>query len=151
MDPRDEMGVRQLVGRYCDAVARFDRELYASLWTDDAVWASGERAVEGRDAIVKVYGRARARYALCLQQILSGFVEGGRPEDGPGALRGTWHVREVQWPHEGDGVELYGVYRDVCRPGPGDGDGWRFAVRRFEAFYRGPVSLPGSVLARPAD
>jgi SnoaL-like domain len=149
MDPRDEMGVRQLVGRYCDAVARFDAALYGSLWTEDAVWASGERAVESRDAIVKVYGKARARYALCVQQILSGFVEDGRPGDGPGALRATWQVREVQWPHEGDGVELYGAYHDVCVPGPSPTDGWRFAVRRFEAFYRGPLAVPGTVLGPP--
>ena len=140
------MGVRHLVGRYCDAVVRFDAELYGALWTADAVWASDQRSIGGRDAIVAVYAKARARFGLCFQQVLSGFVEDGRPEDGLGALRATWHVREVQRTPEGDGAELYGAYHDVCVPGS---NGWQFARRRFEAFYRGPLALAGTVFERP--
>ena len=143
MDPRDEMAVRNLVGRYCDAVARFDAELFTSLWTDDAVWATAERDFVGREVIAKVFAKARGRFALALQQVMSGFVEDGRPDDPPGALRATWQIREVQLPHDGEGVELYGTYRDVCVPGP---DGWRFARRRFDALYRGPIALSGTIV-----
>ena len=55
---------------------------------------------------------------------------------------GTWQIREVQRTHDGDGVELYGIYRDVCVEAP---DGWRFARRRFDALYRGAITLPGTV------
>jgi hypothetical protein len=137
------MAVRQLVARYCDAVARFDADLFAALWTADAVWETAERDFVGRDVVAKVFTKARGRYALALQQVLSGLVEERGPDDPPGALRATWQIREVQRTHDGEGVELYGTYRDVCVEG---GDGWQFARRRFDPLYRGPIALPGTVL-----
>jgi hypothetical protein len=143
------MGVRQLAARYCDAVVRFDADLYGSLWTADAVWETTRGDIVGRDAILGTYTKMRARYALCLQQLLSGFVEDGRPDEGdpPGALRATWHIREVERTNDGEGIELFGTYRDVCVAGS---DHWQFARRRFEALYRGPLALPGTVFERPA-
>jgi hypothetical protein len=140
------MGVRQLAGRYCDAVVRFDPDLYGSLWTADAVWETTRGDIVGREDILATYTKMRARYALCLQHLLSGVVEDGRPEDGdpPGALRATWHIHETERTLDGEGIELYGTYRDVCVPGP---DGWQFARRRFDALYRGPLALPGKVFA----
>jgi hypothetical protein len=140
------MGVRQLAARYCDAVARFDADLYASLWTADAVWETTRGDIVGREDIVGTYSKLRARYELCLQQLLAGIVEDGRPEDPPGGLRATWHIREVERKLDGEGIELYGTYRDVCVEGP---DGWQFARRRFDALYRGPLPLPGTVFEPP--
>ena len=56
-----EAGVRRLVGRYCDAVARFDRELFGSLWTPDAVWATVGGDIVGRERIVSTYAKLRSR------------------------------------------------------------------------------------------
>ena len=149
MEPRDEMAVRQLVARYCDAVARFDADLYGRLWTVDAVWETDRNDIVGRDAVLATYTKLRARYALCIQQVLSGFVEDGGPDDPPGALRGTWQIREVERTLDGEGIELYGIYRDVCVERP---DGWQFARRRFDALYRGPVAVPGKVFGtRPPE
>jgi hypothetical protein len=142
LDPVDEMGVRQLAARYCDAVARFDVDLYGSLWTDDAVWETTRGDIVGRDAVLATYTKLRARSRLSVQALLAGVVEDGRAGDPPGALRATWHIREFGLPTQGEPYELIGTYRDVCVPGP---DGWQFARRAFEPLYRGPVAMPGTV------
>jgi hypothetical protein len=144
--PDAEIAVRRLVARYCDAVARFDADVYAGLWTPAAVWETARGDIVGRDAIVATYSKLRSRYDLCVQQVLSGWVEPGRPGDGPGRLRGTWQIREAERRHDGEGVELYGIYRDVCVETP---DGWQFERRGFDALYRGPLSLPGQVFTLP--
>lgn len=39
MDALYEYGpTTRLVGRYCDAVARFDLEIFASIWAENAIW-----------------------------------------------------------------------------------------------------------------
>ncbi len=86
--------MRALVGRYCDAVARFDVEAFADTWGPDAIWhfPRGEDLL-GREAIAARYREARAGYALCVQEILSSIV------DPAGSAR--WYVRELQWRKDG--------------------------------------------------
>jgi hypothetical protein len=142
MSPETELAVRRLVARYCDAVARFDAEVFGSLWAPDAVWETDRGDIVGREKILATYTKLRSRYSLCVQQILSGWVEPGEASDGPGRVRATWQIREAELTHAGEGIELYGIYRDVCEE---TADGWQFARRRFDALYRGPLSLPGQV------
>jgi hypothetical protein len=134
-----ELGARNLVGRYCDAVLRADPALFGDVWTDEGRWEiPGEQAIVGRSEIVAVFSRIRSLYRLCVQQVLNGTVA---VED-PARVRGRWQIRELQWRADGEGSELIGVYDDVIVD---DGGTWRFAVRRFELVYRGPVELPGRV------
>ena len=131
----------RLVGRYCDAVARFDLEAFASLWAEDAIWfIAGAEDRHGREAIVDLFREARAPFALCIQETLSAIIEP------TGHAR--WYVRELQWPQEGhkegrhDGRtrQLIGVYDDTFTGPAGDP---LFASRRFSVLYRGPVDLSG--------
>ncbi len=132
--------VADLVGRYADAVLRADQVRFASLWTEDAEWAVvGSEPVVGLPAIVETFTRSRSRFRLCIQQVLSGYLD--PPADGPSASA-HWQVREMQWRADGTAGEVIGVYHDTLRRVDG---AWRFARRRFELVYRGPLELPGRV------
>lgn len=125
--------VTNLVGRYCDAVARFDLEAFEALWAEDAIWyiAGGDDRV-GRAAIVDLFRQARAPFELCIQEILSSIIDP--------AGRARWYVRELQWRRDGTTSQLIGVYDDVFAGPPGDPT---FASRRFSLLYRGPLDASG--------
>jgi hypothetical protein len=126
-----------LVGRYADAVLRFDADRFADLWTEDAEWVVvGGEARRGRAVIVETFVRARSGYRLCVQEIMSGYAD---PPAGAG-LTAHWQVRELQWRPDGSASQLIGVYHDELRAVDG---AWCFARRRFELVYRGSVDLPG--------
>ena len=94
--------VTNLVGRYCDAVARFDIEAFAALWAEDAIWhIAGGDDRHGRDAIVDLFRSARAPFELCIQETLSSIV------DPRGHAR--WYVRELQWRRDGRRLQLLDV------------------------------------------
>ena len=125
--------VRRLVGRYCDAVLRFDVEAFAATWAEDAVWhIPGSEDPRGRDAIAKTYAEVRGLYAMCVQEILNEVIEP--------AGRARLTVRELQWREDGSGQQLIGVYDDTLSGPPDDP---RFASRRFTLLYRGPLDVSG--------
>ena len=135
-----QYGVQNLIGRYCEAVLRADPSLFGDVWATDAQWiVPRETPTVGRDAIVEVFTRLRSGYRLCVQEVLSGVVE---VEDTapPDRASGRWQVRELRWHADGTGSELIGVYHDAVVL---EDDVWRFASRRFELVYRGPVELTG--------
>jgi uncharacterized protein (TIGR02246 family) len=138
--------IANLIGRYADAVLRADAEGFASLWTEDAEWhMPGADPVCGRPSIVETFVRSRSRFRLCVQEIMSGYV-GTAGDDG--TTDAHWQVRELQWRRDGSAAELIGVYHDGVRPVDGR---WRFARRRFEVVYRGPLDLPGRVFFGPTS
>ena len=133
MEAYDDSALRNLVGRYCDAVARFDPEAFASLWADDAVWhIAGGRDRHGRDEIASLFSEARAPFRLCIQEILSAVV-------GPGACA-RWYVRELQWRADDTASQLIGVYDDTFT---GSLEAPTFASRRFTVLYRGGFDASG--------
>jgi hypothetical protein len=136
--------VRNLTGRYCEAVVRFDLELFSSCWSDDAAWiVPNVKTTTGRSDIVALFSALRGEYRLCVQELLSGVIE---PADDHGlAADACWQVRELQWPVDGAVRCVIGSYTDHVVL---DGGSWRFARRRFDLLYRGPVDLSARV--RPA-
>ena len=133
MDAYDDRAVRNLVGRYCDAVARFDPEAFASLWAEDAVWyIAGGRDRQGREEIASLFREARAPFRLCIQEILSSIV-------GPDACA-RWYVRELQWRADDTVSQLIGVYDDTFKGPP---EAPSFASRRFTVLYRGAFDGSG--------
>ena len=56
----------------------------------------------------------------------------------------TWQIRELQFPIDGAGVQLIGIYVDRCVL---DGAQWRFASRAFRELYRGPLDSSGTLSA----
>ena len=140
VDAATDVAVRNLVGRYCEAVFHFDVAAFRACWHDDAVWGvAGARPIEGIDRIVRVFERLRGPLPRCLQLVASGVVEAGPHA---GEVEARWVIRELQWPVEpgAEGVDLYGMYRDTIRV---DADGvWRFAARSFAQVARGTLALP---------
>ena len=102
--------VTNLVGRYCDAVLRCDRDTFTGCWTEDATWAiPGKGVVRGRDAIIDAFFEIRPTYRRCVQEILNSRIE----PDGADRATCTFQVRELQWREDGSGSELIGVYHDT--------------------------------------
>jgi hypothetical protein len=141
--PVTELDVRNLAGRYCEAVLLGDAELFASCWMPDAEWVvPGGSTIAGRDDIVALYAKLRAPFALCVQELLSGVVELG-DDDRPAQAR--WQIREVQRRADGRTNCVIGTYTDdVAR---GEDGVCRFVRRRFDVRYRGPLDLSGDVTA----
>ena len=130
--------VRNLTGRYCAAVVDFDREVFGACWMPDAQWHAKGNVIEGRERIVRVFGKLREQYSLCVQELLSGVVD---PVSETEAVA-TWQIRELQFPVAGPGVQLLGIYVDRCVL---DGDRWRFAARSFRELFRGPFDTSGTL------
>lgn len=133
----DEREIRNLVARYCHAIAERDDEAWAATWAEDAEWLVLGAAVRGRAAILAHYRRLVARVRWVVQIAHDGIVE----VEGDAAL-GRWLILELlQW-DGGAGGHNVGRYRDRYVRGA-DG-AWRFARREFHATYLGPSDLSGA-------
>jgi uncharacterized protein (TIGR02246 family) len=132
--------VRNLVGRYCDAVLRVDVARFSDTWTDDARWLiPGDGIIEGRDSISATFEKIRPTYKQCVQEVLNGTIS---YVDGDNASA-RWQIRELQWRNDGTVSELIGVYHDVMAR---DLDGvLRFTQRDFELIYSGPIDGSGTL------
>jgi hypothetical protein len=143
-----DLAVRNLTGRYCQAVVHFDVELFASCWATDAEWVVPKvKTTTGRDAIVELYQSLRGGFRLCTQELMSGVIEpAGEGSGAAGVATATWQVRELQWPADPERapVCVIGIYTDTIVREDGR---WCFARRQFDALYRGPVDLTGRVFA----
>ena len=142
-----DRAVRNVTARYCDAVARNDGPLFASLWSADAEWVAAGRTTTGRDRIARVFGKLRDQYVLCTQELMSGHVEPCDADAGASpTAQAHWQIREFQWKADVPVSCVLGIYTDrlVVEDGA-----WRFARRTFDILYRGPVDLSGSVTPLP--
>lgn len=137
--------VRNLVGRYCDAVLRVDVTEFAECWANDARWLiPGDGEIRGRDEITAVFERIRPSYRQCVQELLNGTISYVGGDD----ATARWQIRELQWREDGTVSELLGVYHDTMAR---DDDGvLRFTVRDFELVYSGPLDGSGRLRA-PRD
>jgi SnoaL-like domain len=133
-----EEAVRNLTGRYCAAVVDFDREVFGACWMADAQWHAKGNIIEGRERIVRVFEKLRRQYSLCVQELLSGVIETVSETE----ASATWQIRELQFPIEGAGVQLLGIYADRCVLHAGQ---WQFASRSFRELYRGPLDTSGAL------
>jgi len=123
--------VRNLVGRYCDAVLRSDIDAFAGCWSADARWhIPGDGTIEGRTAITEVFARIRPMYAQCVQEVLSGTISHVGGDDATAVVV----IRESQWLADGTRSELVGVYHDTMSRG--DDGALRFTDRDFELIAR---------------
>ncbi|HEV8298813.1 MAG TPA: nuclear transport factor 2 family protein [Acidimicrobiales bacterium] len=138
-----DLGVRNLTGRYCDAVARFDVDAFAACWSSEATWTAGDLLpIQGRDAIVRVFTKLRAPFHYCIQELLSGVVT--PTGEGSDAIA-QWQVRELQWREDGTVGCVIGTYADRIVM---EDAAWCFADRHFTLVYRGPVDLTGPLSVR---
>ncbi|MGY1809521.1 nuclear transport factor 2 family protein [Blastococcus sp. SYSU D00669] len=137
----DELAVRALVARYCDAVCRRDAAAWAATWAEDGTWdLGGGRVTHGRAAAVELWTTALAKYPWVAQLAPTGTVEVSGDTG-----RGEWWVLELNHLADGSGALHLGHYDDEYRR---TAEGWQFASRRFAMVYRGPLD-PGTVVPLP--
>jgi hypothetical protein len=126
----DELRIRDLVGRYSDAISRGDAVDWAATWASDARWEVGTRTVVGRDDIVRLWEQFLPAYEAIIQLPVQGTVRAG-----PDGIRGRWLVLEILRRTGGVKDGLLGE--------------WVFAERRLSAHYKGEVD-PGAFVPLPA-
>ena len=141
MSADDELAVRTLVARYCDAVCRRDGDAWIATWAPDCRWdLGGGRTTEGREATLALWTSATARYPWVAQLAPTGTVQ----LDGDRGT-GSWYVLELNRLLDGSGALHLGHYADrYVRTA----HGWLFAERRFTMVYRGALD-PGTVVPLP--
>jgi uncharacterized protein (TIGR02246 family) len=104
----DRLAIRELVDSYNDAVMRFDRDAWASNWTDDAVWAlPGMGEVAGKDKFVPLWQQMMAGFSFV------GFFASAGPIVVTGdAAHATWYQQEFLHQKDGAKRRITGRYED---------------------------------------
>jgi uncharacterized protein (TIGR02246 family) len=123
--PATDNALRQLIGRYCDAVLRKDAAAFGSCWTTDGSWVLG-KAIDGRDAIQAAFGKLIAGYTYLVQTAPNAVFE---IDEAAGTGSGRVTIQETfESKKDGPGT-LLGVYHDRYQR---VGNTWLFAERRIE-------------------
>ena len=119
----DRLALHELYGAYCDAAMRQDRELYLSLWSDDAVRIAPGGTLEGIDEIA-----AHWDGLWTILQQMGFFSEiAGIAVDGDHATMQA-NCREIVMFKDGRLWKLIGRYDDVLEKSEGR---WRFKRREY--------------------
>jgi len=138
----DELAIRNLVARYCHAIADRDDKAWADCWSADSEWNVLGQTARGREAILARYQSLVAGCRFVEQVATDGVIElaGDR-------ARGRWRIAETLFLKQAPaGMVNRGSYADEYRRDP-DG-AWRFARREFKANYFGAPDL--SAAPRPS-
>lgn len=133
-----ECGVRQLMGRYADAVWRQDSEAFGQCWCEDATWKISGREAHGRAEIV-------ALFQLSIGPSERVMLWNGIPVmelQDQGAI-GRVQVTELIKRRTGEGFRTLGLYYDHYRE---EASVWRFARRHFNMYYFGAPDLTGDFI-----
>jgi len=130
----DEREIRQLVARYCHAIATSDDEAWAATWAEDGEWRVLGNTIRGRAAALEHYRKLVANVSFVVQMAFDGIVE----IDGDQAT-GQWQIVEYVQFKGAKGAQNIARYRD--RYVRGSDGAWRFALRDLEPIYLGPPDL----------
>jgi uncharacterized protein (TIGR02246 family) len=130
-----ESGIRELQGRYVDAVWRKDFDAFADCFAADAEWRIAGQVFRGPSecaSVLRAFIEDYDRVRMVLQPALVEL----RPD---GAVART-QVIEHNMPKSGGRLLAMGVYYDrVVRQ-----DGlWRFAWHYYQLYYLGPPDMSG--------
>lgn len=136
-----ECGIRQLHGRFMDAVWRQDAASFSGCFAAAGEWKIAGLHMRGREEIAEACGRLLGRcekiQLITLPAILE--VEGG-------SASGRVHMMEFAKMLDGSSAMTIGIYHDRYV----DEDGsWRFARRHWSFKYRGPADLSTAFIDTP--
>lgn len=141
----DLLAIQALVSCFDDAVNRRDAGLFASLWTEDAVWEIGPPmplVAQGHDRIVAAWTEALAG----TEWLFRGSFLGAVAVIGDTGT-GSWPCLERGAFKSGAGPGGYdnlAVYEDGYRR---EGSIWRFARRAYRYAWLSTEALPGRPVA----
>lgn len=136
-----ESGIRQLYGRYADAVWRQDSQAFGACFTDNAVWKIAGRRAEGRAEIVALFEASLAANERVM--FWSGILG---IELCAGGATGRAQVTELIKRKDGQGLRTLGMYYE--RFAAQDGV-WRFAWHHFDLLYYGAPDLSDAIYDAP--
>ena len=137
----DELGLRNLMARYVDAVNRYDPEAWIDTWAQDSSWNLLGNPVVGRDNILALWQQMMAtfEYALLLPSSCLFDVDGD-------TASGHWYLHEYSRDLEGNRSTIVSRYDDTYVKQDGR---WLFASREYAFIYNGPPDFSGD-FTRPA-
>jgi SnoaL-like domain len=129
-DSADRLALRSLVEQYARGADARDAELYADVFTDDAMLHTGRGEIRGRADLLTVAPRL-ARYRVTMHLVANHYVTFDDADHAHGdAYCQASHVRDVE------GVDwvyvMQIVYHDVYVREP---RGWRISERRLELLW----------------
>jgi hypothetical protein len=125
----DELAIRNLEARYCDAVIRRDADAWESTWAEDSVWEFMGQNIEGRDNILTFWKQAMDGFPMIIHQYFSGGLEINGDQ-----ASCRWYILETVLDIKRKSKQFFGVYNDDCVRIEND---WFFMKRRFDLIYQG--------------
>lgn len=136
-----DCGIRQLHGRFMDAVWRQDAACFADCFSDDGVWKIAGKHMQGReviaDACVTMLGRCERIQLITLPAIIDLTEEGAA---------GRLHMIEFAKMRDGSSAMTIGIYHDRYVE---QGGRWRYKWRHWSMQYRGPADLSAAFVDSP--
>ena len=133
-----ESGIRQLYGRYADAIWRKDSVAFGDCFTDDAVWKIAGRTVTGRADIVSFF-----EMTLIPSERVMMWVGIPLLDIGDGTASGRTQVTELIKRKDGSSRRTLAIYYDRFIEA---GAVWRFQWHHFNLAYLGPPDLSDNYL-----
>tara|TARA_R110002072_G_scaffold158723_4_gene309803 strand:+ start:47657 stop:48082 length:426 start_codon:yes stop_codon:yes gene_type:complete len=134
--PEDEMALRNLMGRYSDAVNRVDADAWIATWAEDAVWNLLGNPVSGKDNILALWKQMMSSFEFALMLPSTCLFE----VDGDTAS-GHWYLTEYTRDPEGAASTVLSRYTDTYTREEGQ---WLFQSRDYSFIYNGPADLSGT-------
>ena len=128
--PATDNALRQLIARYCDAVARNDAAAFGACFTADATWLL-HKPVEGREAISAHFSKLMATVKWLVQTAPNPVFE---IDEAAGVGTGRVVIHESYDSKKTGPGSLVGVYHDRYQR---VGNAWLFAERRIEIISQG--------------
>jgi len=132
----DELALRNLMGRYADAVNRRDADAWIATWAADGVWNLLGNPVSGRDNILALWQQMMGsfEFALMLPSSCLFNVEGD-------TASGHWYLHEYTRDLQGNASAVLSRYLDTYIR---QGGQWLFQSRQYSFIYNGPADLSGT-------
>ena len=138
----DELGIRNLVARYADCIARNDTDGWAETWAEDGEWEVLGQVSRSREGVTE-----RLRELLGGLEFVAQIASGGVIEfEGEGAT-GRWTITEHGVFKGGRPFFTLGLYKDEYVQ---SGTTWLFSRRVFHGIYIGSPDLSGNFNPPPA-
>ena len=134
----DELALRNLMGRYVDAVFRSDAEAWAATWAEDARWNVVGTDVIGRDNIVGLWQQLMTTFEFALMLPSSSQFEVNGDQ-----ASGHYYLQEFTRDQAGKSSTLISRYIDTYSRVGGD---WLYQSRQYEIIYNGPADLSGNYI-----
>jgi len=132
----DELALRNLMGRYADAVNRRDADAWVATWSPDGVWNLLGNPVSGRDNILALWQQMMGsfEFALMLPSSCLFQVNGD-------SASGHWYLHEYTRDLQGTATTVLSRYLDTYVK---QGGQWLFRSRHYSFIYNGPADLSGT-------